>query len=77
MFHRSYLQYIKARGYEMMFIWACPPLAVSGWGAAFGGGCCGRGWGGIQRARGVGSSWQKCCEVVVCGAGFKCNHLAV
>jgi hypothetical protein len=32
MFHCSYLQYIKARGYEMMFIWACPPLAVSGWG---------------------------------------------
>ena len=26
---RRYLEYAKQRGFEMMFIWACPPLAVS------------------------------------------------
>ena len=25
----AYLNYVKARGYTSMFIWACPPMAVS------------------------------------------------
>jgi len=24
----AYLNYVKARGYTSMFIWACPPMAV-------------------------------------------------
>jgi hypothetical protein len=27
---QGYLDYVKRLGFEQMFIWACPPLAVSG-----------------------------------------------